>query len=49
MPITTGHGRLVDDDEEAIGGPGGLGSAREIKKKSRGQNVPILMGQPAQM
>lgn len=40
MPMATGHGRLVVEDEAATGGPGGFGSMGEAKKGGR-QNAPI--------
>lgn len=49
IPITTGQGRLAVEDEGATRGPGGLGSAREIKDRSREGNVITLKRQPAQV
>jgi hypothetical protein len=49
IPITTGHGRLVVDDEGATGGPGGLGSAKETKEKGKERNVIAGTGRSAHM
>lgn len=41
MPMTTGHGRLVDEDEGATGGPGGFGSAGETEEGGEEGNVAM--------
>lgn len=35
MPMTTGHGRLVVEDEGCTGGPGGFGSAGKNQEEGR--------------
>ena len=47
MPMTTGHGRLVVEDEGATGGPGGFGSAGETEEGQGGNRQGAGTPQPS--